>query len=132
MHVRYAFHFFTGQIPRIPDSPVQYRTSGNPRLARVIMYIRNAFQGDILHCSLSIYTPTLLIKIYLGPIAYYCYQCKFLYNVIVFCVVLLLSEIYLLSRPTNNCCLHRTDDTQSYDYVRVRGTARCSFPCDPV
>lgn len=30
MHVRYVFNFFTGQLAQIPDSPVQYRTSGNP------------------------------------------------------------------------------------------------------
>jgi len=30
--VRYYYHFYTGQGPKIPDSPVKYRTPGNPTL----------------------------------------------------------------------------------------------------
>jgi len=30
MHVRYFLHFSTGQIAKIADCPVKYRTCGNP------------------------------------------------------------------------------------------------------
>ena len=30
LHVRYYYHFYTGQGAKIPDSPVKYRISGNP------------------------------------------------------------------------------------------------------
>src|SRR6218665_3337710 len=52
--VRYYHHFYTGQRAKIPDSPVKYRTPGNPNV-KIQNNKRTCELGALLSCTRHLY-----------------------------------------------------------------------------